>query len=266
MIVAIGSIRREAAGIIRSGEYTAIEAPEDFVAYRPESEDYPAIVLSGSGSARAARATKWAIEEFYPEAVISFGFCGATKDYARSGDIVIAARVLDLPGSPFEWSIVEDTNSLGPDRTILLAARTAVEISGLDFHHGTIVTISKVATTSGAKKWLGEAVNATAADTAAHAIASTASTAGIPWGVFSSVLDDQDFDSPGVVDRLGSGPGGRGNMAYIKHVSNTPQDLPALLRLGRSSNSASASLTTFMAAFVQAHTALTKAAQPGASG
>ncbi|MGY8879830.1 MAG: hypothetical protein ACKVKV_04085, partial [Dehalococcoidia bacterium] len=70
---------------------------------------------------------------------------------------------------------------------------------------------------------------------------------------------------PGVVDRLGSGPGGRGNMAYIKHVSNTPQDLPALLHLGRASNRASASLTTFMAAFVQAHTALTKAAQPAAS-
>ncbi|MBT3995848.1 MAG: hypothetical protein HOF01_08620 [Chloroflexi bacterium] len=265
MIVAIGSLRREAAGIIRSGEYTAIEAPEDFVAYRSESEEYPAIVLSGSGSDRAARAAKWAIEEFSPEAIVSFGFCGATKNYARSGDIVIAARVLDLPGSPFEWSIVDDTNSMGPDRTMLLAARTAVEISGLDFHHGTIVTISKVATTSGAKKWLGEAVNATAAVTSAHAVAATASAAGIPWGVVASVLDDRDSDSPAVVDRLGSGPNERGITAYIKHVSNTPQDLPALMRLGRSSTRASASLTTFITAFMQAQTALTKAEQPAAS-
>ena len=262
MIVAIGSLRREAAGIIRSGEYTAIEAPEDFVAYRSESEERPAIVLSGSGADRSARATKWAIEEFSPEAIISFGFCGATKHYALSGDIVIAARVLDLPGSPFEWSIVDDTNSMGPDRTMLLAARTAVEISGLDFHHGTIVTISKVATTSGAKKWLGESLNSTAAVTSAQTIAATSSAAGIPWAVVASVLDDRDSDSPSVVDRLGSGPNERGMTAYIKHVFNTPQNIPALMRLRRSSTRASASLATFMTAFTQAHTALTKVEQP----
>ena len=265
MIVAIGSIRREAAGIIRSGNYTAIEAPEDFVAYRPESEEYPTIVLSGSGSERAARATKWAIEKFSPEAIVSFGFCAATKNYARSGDIVIAARVIDLPGSPLEWSIVDDLNSLRPDRTMLLASRTAVEISGLDFHHGTIATIAKVATTSGAKKWIGEATNATAADTVAHTIAAMASAAHIPWAVVCSVFDDCDFNSPTVLDRISSGPNGRGNMAYIKHVSNTPQDLPALMRLGRSATRANTSLNMFIKAFIKAYTALTKAQQTAAS-
>ena len=265
MIVAIGSIRREAAEIMRSGEYIAIEAPDDFVAYRPESEEYPTIVLSGTGSERAARATKWAIEKFSPEAIVSFGFCAATKNYARSGDIVIAARVMNLPGSPFEWSIVDDMNSLGPDKTMLLASRTAVEISGLDFHHGTIVTMAKVVTTSGAKKWLGEAVNATAADTVAHAIAAVASAARIPWAVVSSVLDDRDFYSPSVVDRINSGPNERGNIAYIKHVSSNPQDLPALMRLSRSATRANTSLNIFMKAFIQTHRALTKAQQSAAS-
>ena len=265
MIVAIGSLRREAAGIIRIGEYASIETTEDFVAYLSKSAQYPTIVLSGSGSERAARATKWAIEEFSPEAIISFGFCGATKDYARAGDIVIAARVMDLPGSPFEWSSSDDSRSLDPDRTMLLAARTAVELSGLDFHHGTIITISKMATTSGAKNWLGKAVNATAVDTTSHAIAATANAAGIPWGVVTSVLDDRDLDSPAIVDRLDSGPNERGNAAYVKQLSRTPLDLPALIRLRRSSSRASASLTKFIAAFMQAHTALTKLGQPSAS-
>lgn len=258
MIVAIGSILREAIGIIRSGSYTPVEAPEDFVAYKPESDEFPAIVLSGSGSERAARATKWAIEEFSPTAIVSFGFCGATQDHARSGDIVIAARVLNLPGTPFEWSIVDKTNSLGPDRTMLLAARTAVEVAGLDYHYGTLVTVSKVATTSGTKRWLGEAVNATAVDTEAHAVAAAAAEAGISWAVVSAVLDDRDFDTPSVVDRVGSGPTERGIAAYIKHVSNRPLDLPALMQLGKSSTRAGASLTTFMAAFMEAHAALTR--------
>jgi nucleoside phosphorylase len=265
MIVAIGSIRREAAGIIRSREYTAVKAAEDFAAYQPKSEEYPTIVLSGSGSERAARATKWAIQEFSPEAIVSFGFCAATKNYARPGDIVIAASVIKLPGSPFEWSIEDEMNSLGPDKTMLLACRTAVEISGLDFHHGTIVTIEKVATTSGAKKWLGDAVNATATDTASHAIATTASAACIPWAVVCSVIDGRDVNSPKVIDRIGLGPNQRGNMAYIKHVSSTPQDLLALMRLGRSATSANSSLNTFIKAFMQAHSGLTKAQQSATS-
>lgn len=261
MIVAVGSIQREAIGIIRSGDYTPIEAPEDFVAYKSESGNLPTLVLSGSGSERAARATNWAFEEFAPEAIVSFGFCGATQDHERAGDIVIAARVVDLPGTPFEWSIVDETNSLGPDRTMLLAARTAVEVSGLDHHYGTIVTVSKVATTPGTKTWLGESVNATAVDTEAHAVAAVATKKGVPWVVVSAVLDSKDFNTPSIVDRLGSGPNERGVLAYIKHISNKPLDLPALMHLGKSSTRASTSLTTFMSSFMEAYSALTQVSE-----
>jgi len=261
MIVALGSLQREAAGIIRAGDYVPVDAPEDFIAYRPTSDKFPAVVLSGTGSDRAARATSWAIEEFAPEAIVSFGYCSAAKEYERSGDIVIAARLINLPGTPFEWSIVENTDSLGPDRTLLLAARTAVEVSGLDYHHGTIVTVSKITTTAGTKRWLGEVINATAVDTASHGVAAVADAAGVPWGVVTTILDDRDLNAPAIVDRLGSGPNERGLSAYIKHVSNTPQDLPALIRLGRSAATATASLTTFMAAFMEAHSAITKVEQ-----
>ncbi len=262
MIVALGSLQREAIGIIRAGDYTTVEAPEDFIAYRPKSPDFPAIVLSGSGSERAARATNWAIEEFDPEAIISFGFCSAAKELERSGDIVLAARVIDLPGTPFEWSIVDDTDPIGPDRSLLLASRTAVEVAGLDYHQGTVITVSKVTTTAGTKRWLGEALNATAIDIKSHSIASIAAKNGIPWAVVLSVLTDRDFEAPKIIDRTGKGPNERGITAYIKHLSNAPRDLPALMRLGRSSTRAAASLTTFMAAFMEAHAAISPVEQP----
>ncbi len=270
MIVALGSLHREAVGIIRSGDYSAVEAPEDFVAYRPEApkspdvpdaKRIPAVVLSGSGTERAGRATQWAIEEFSPEAIISFGFCGATRNHEQSGDIVIAAHVIDLPGTPFQWSFVDTTEPLGPDRTLRLVARTAVEVAGLDYHHGTVVTVSKVAKTSGVKHWLGEAMNAAAVDTETHAVAAAASGAGIPWVSILSVLDTWDFDLPEIIDRVGSGPRKRGITAYLKYLSSSPLDLPPILRLGRSSKRASASLTTFMAAFMEAHSVLTDEGQ-----
>lgn len=268
MIVALGSLHREAAGIIRSGDYDAVEAPEDFIAYRPgfpgaaagnESKriPVPAIVLSGSGTERAGRATQWAIEEFSPEAIISFGFCGATQDHGQPGDIVIAARVVDVPGTPFEWSMADPNESLGPDRTLRLAARTAVEVAGLDYHLGTVVTVSRVARTSGMKRWLGEAMNAAAVDTETHAVAAAASRAGIPWVSVLSVLDAWDFDLPSINDRIGVGPRQRGLTAYLKHLLRSPKSLSQLLQLGRSSKRASASLTTFVAAFMDAYSALT---------
>jgi adenosylhomocysteine nucleosidase len=270
MIVALGSLQREAVGIIRSGNYVAIEAPEDFIAYRPalsngqggrSVENTLAVVLSGSGKERAGRAARWAIDEFSPEAVISFGFCGATRDHQLSGDIVIAAGVVDIPGTPYEWSMADPTDSLGPDRTLLLAVRTAVEVAGLDYHHGTVATVARVARTSGMKRWLGEEVNAVAVDTETHAIAEVASKAGIPWVSILSVLDPWDFDLPTVIDRVGSGPRQRGVAMYLKHLSKSPLNLSQLMRLSRSSKRASTSLTVFMAAFMDAHSALTKREQ-----
>lgn len=266
MIVAIGSLYREAVGIIRSGDYTVVEAPEDFIAHRPVlsptpgdngSSRMPAVVLSGSGTDRAARATAWAIEEFSPEAIVSFGFGGATRDHEQPGDIVIGARVINLSGTPFEWSIIDTPESLGPDRTLRLAARTAVEVTGLDYHHGTIVTVSAVPRTSGMKRWLGEAINATAVDTETHAVADTAARAGVPWVSVLSILDDRDFELPTIIDRVGSGPRQRGTIAYVRYLSGSPLNLASLIRLGRASKRASASLTTFMAAFMEAHSTLT---------
>ena len=266
MIVALGSLHHAAAGIIRSGDYSAVEAPEDFIAYRPkspggtaseETDTVPTVVLSGSGTERARRATQWAIEQFSPDAIISFGFCGATRDHEQSGDIVIAASVVGVTGTPFEWSMADTTASFGPDRTLQLAARTAVEVAGLDYHHGTVVTVSSHAKTSGMKRWLGEAMSAEAVDTETYAVAAAASRAGIPWVSVLSILDSLDFDLPAIIDRLGSGPRQRGVIAYLRHLSRSPSNLSSLLQLVRSSKRASASLTIFLAAFMEAHSAIT---------
>ena len=288
MILAVGSLHREAGGIIRGGNYSVVKAPEDFMAYRPTSpgatsdkaQRMPVIVLSGIGTGRASRATQWAIEEFSPEAIISFGFCGATRDHEQSGDIVISARVVNVTGTPFEWSMADTTESLGPDRTLQLAARTAVEVAGLDYHHGTVVTASRIAKTSGMKRWLGEEMNAAAVDTQAHAVAATASKAEIPWLSVLSVLDAWDYDLPSITDHLGSGPRPRGMSAYARYflgrrqrgktaylrqlgqIFISPSKLPSLIRLGRSSKRASASIRVFMAAFMEAHLALKSADQP----
>jgi nucleoside phosphorylase len=257
MIVALGSLLREATGIIRSGEFSEVETPSEseIVAYSPDTLKTPAVVLSGTGADRSALAARWAIEYFSPEAIIVVGYCSATREHEYPGDIVIAGDVANLPGTPFEWDPSSMSDSIGPDRTLLRAARTAVETAGLDYHHGTVVTISQYTKTAGMKRWLGNPVGAVAVDTSLHPIAEVARAAGTPWISALSVLDIQDFDVPNTIDAEGTGPRDRELVTYAKRLTSSPLELPELLRLARASTKATSSLTTFMAAFMEAQSA-----------
>ena len=256
MIVIVGALQREATGIIRLLGYNADDGPEDFAVYSSRSKQNPVIVLSGSGSKRASRATIWAIEKFSPDAIVSIGFCGATKEHQRSGDLIIATNVINLAGSPFEWSIPLATDVMRPSRSLMLAARSAVEIAGLDYHLGPMVTISALATTSGAKRWLGDVVGGTAFDTKSHAIAIASTERNVPWISVSAVLDDLDVNVPKIIDRVDTGPKQRGLDTYVKHLLHSPKDFPSLRRLKLASDRAKASLTTFMPGFIKAYSDL----------
>lgn len=252
MIVIVGALQREASGITRLLGYNADDGPEDFAVYSSRSKQNPVIVLSGSGSKRASRATIWAIEKFSPDAIVSIGFCGATKEHQRSGDLIIATNVINLAGSPFEWSIPLATDAIRPNRSLMLTARSAVEIAGLDYHLGPMVTISALATTSGAKRWLGDVVGGTAFDTKSHAIAIASTEKHVPWISISAVLDELDVNVPKIIDRVDTGPKQRGLDTYVKHLLHSPKDFPSLRRLKLASDRAKTSLTTFIPVFIKA--------------
>ena len=253
MIAIVGALQRETSGIIRSLGYRAVEGPEDFAVYTAASNQNPPIIISGSGSERASRATAWAIDKFNAEAIVSVGFCSASQEHQRSGDLVIATGAINLAGSPFEWAMPIATDSIYANQSLLLAARAAVEIAGIDYHIGPMVTISSLATAPGTKRWLGETVGATAIDTKSHAIASTANERNIPWISVSAVLDDMDVNVPKIIDRVDAGPKQRGVDIYIKHLLRYPKDFPALRRLKFASDLAKTSLTNFMPVFIEAY-------------
>ena len=184
------------------------------------------------------------------------GFCGASQEHQRSGDLIIATSAINLAGSPFEWTMPIATDSIDANQSLLVAARAAVEIAGIDYDIGPMVTISSLATASGTKRWLGDVVGATAIDTKSHAIASTARKNNVPWISVSAVLDDIDVNVPKIIDRFDAGPKQRGVDIYIKHLLRYPKDFPTLRRLKFASDLAKTSLTNFMPAFIKAYSDL----------
>ena len=252
MIAIVGALQRETSGITRSLGYRAVEGPEDFAVYTAASNQTPPMIVSGSGPKRASRATEWAIDKFNAEAIVSVGFCGASQEHQRPGDLIIATSVINIPGSPFEWSMPVETDSIAPNKSLTLAARTAVEIAGLDYHLGLMVTISKLATTSGTKRWLGDVAGAIASDTRSHAVVTVANEKHVPWVSVSAVLDDLDVNVPKIIDRVDEGPKQRGLDIYIKSLFQSPNDFPSLRRLKLASDQAKTSLATFIPIFTKA--------------
>ncbi len=256
MIAIVAALQRETSGITRSPGYQAVEGTEDFTVYTAASNQNQPIIVSGSGPERASKGTLWAIDKFDPEAIVSVVFCGASQEHQRSGDLVIATGAINLAGSPFEWTMPIATDSIDANRSLLVAARAAVEIAGIDHDVGPMVTISSLATASGTKRWLGDVVGATAIDTKSHAIASTAAERNVPWISVSAVLDDIDVNVPRIVDRVDAGPKQRRVDIYIKHLLRYPKDFPTLRRLKFASDLAKTSLTNFMPAFIKAYSDL----------
>jgi len=256
MIAIVGALQRETSGITSSLGYRVVEGPEDFAVYTAASNQTPPMIVSGSGPVRASRATEWVIDKFNAEAIVSVGFCGASQEHQRSGDLIIATSAINLAGTPFEWSMQIESDSIDANRSLLLAARAAVEIAGIDYHIGPMVTISSLATASGTKRWLGDVVGATAIDTKSHAIASTAAERNVPWISVSAVLDDIDVNVPKIIDRVDAGPQQRRVDIYIKHLLRYPKDFPTLRRLKFASDLAKTSLTNFMPAFIKAYSDL----------
>ena len=256
MIAIVGALQRETSGITRSLGYRVVEGPEDFAVYTATSNQTPPMIVSGSGPERASRATEWVIDKFNAEAKVDVGFCGASQEHQRSGDLIIATSAINLAGTPFEWSMPIASDSIDANRSLLLAARAAVEIAGIDYDIGPMVTISSLATASGTKRWLGETVGATAVDTRSHAIASTAAERNVPWISVSAVLDDMNVNVPKIIDRVDAGPKQRRVDIYIKHLLRYPKDFPALRRLKIASDLAKTSLTNFMPAFIKAYSDL----------
>ncbi len=254
MLLLVAALSEEASGLLRTGRFQQIETPDDFVAYVPDTgrsdQDHAlgtgiAIVLTGTGRERATAAMSWALEQFQPEAVISFGFGGGTMDTLQPGDLVLGTRLFRLDGSPFYWDEEQLGDPLIPDRDLLRAARNAVEIAGIDFELGPIVNLPSVAKTAGMKRWIGQELDGAAVEMESFVVCELAADAGIPFAAVRAVVDTVEMDLPALVGQVDQAPSGGRIIPAIKHLARNPFALRSLTRLGRAAGKARRSLTDF---------------------
>ncbi|WP_448582962.1 phosphorylase family protein [Thermaurantiacus sp.] len=182
----------------------------------------PAAVSGARAAAAQREASRLAREG--AAALLSVGLAGALAEGLQPGDLLVPARVVEAGGRTHgadaglagELGFVLDARSLlGSDRLVASVADKAA---------------------------LFAATGAVAVDMESHAVARAAQAAGLPFLAIRVIADPADTAIPPCAHNS-IGPDGRVKVAAtLRALLRRPQDLPALLALGRASAVAHARL------------------------
>lgn len=193
-------------------------------------------IPGGGGSARLEAA----LEAAAPGAtmILSCGIAGALDPTLLAGDLV-----LHLP--PFVPSAVE-----GRATSDTPGVSTSLDTNGFEnwderlkaalphAHHGTIIGQDRIAATAAEKAALHAATGALAVDMESHVAARVAARLGLPFAAIRTISDTADETLP-LAALVGMNPDG--SMALGKvlaSLARRPSQLPALIRIGRSAETA----------------------------
>ena len=188
-------------------------------------------VLVASSGARPERARAEAAR-LIAEGVaglVSFGLAGALAPTLVAGDLVLAAAVA-LP----------DGGRIATDAA--WRSRLAGRLGGIGPSEETLAGSDRLITSPALKALLHATRAAGAVDMESHAVAAAAAAAGLPFLVIRAIADPSERAPPPVALKALGADGGLRPAALLGGLLRRPQDLAALLRLGRDSASAFATL------------------------
>ena len=183
-------------------------------------------VLIGCSGARPERARAEAARLLGAgaEGLVSFGLAGGLAPALAAGDLVLAAAVL-LP----------DGRRIATDPAWRGRLAAALGAAGIWWSEGTLAGSERLVSGPAAKAALHATCVACAIDMESHAVAAAAASAGVPCLVIRAIADPRHRAIPAVAQSA-LGPDGALRVgAVLAGLRRRPQDLAALLRLGRDS-------------------------------
>ena len=189
-------------------------------------------VITGMGSENATRVADAVISNAYSFCIIS-GFAGALKSSVKVGEVVVSERVQHQASAQSEIC----------DRDLLIHASEngATRIA-------TLLTTDHVVNTAVEKNNLS--AFADAVDMESFAILHVANQKNVPSAVLRVISDSFDRDMPAELDTIVDPQGHVKIFGVARYVAKHPLMVPALVRLGRDSKTASEALAHFLESYI----------------
>jgi adenosylhomocysteine nucleosidase len=190
------------------------------------------VALTGIGSARAGYMVRRALE-WRPDICVTAGVAGSLQPGYRVGQVFAARNIMEL----------ESGRTVAADRSLV---QRAEDCGALIVDR--LLTSSTVVSSAEGKKRLGSM--AAAVEMESFAVAAEAVANGIPAIAIRAISDDADEDLPMDFGEVLDESGGVRPARMVRALARAPHKLPALVRLGRQSRTASLKLAHFLQAYV----------------
>jgi hopanoid-associated phosphorylase len=188
------------------------------------------VACSGASPERARAAAARLLAEG-AAALVSFGLAGGLAPDLRPGDLLLPETVR-----------APDGRSLPTDSGWRGRLRARFETGGLRARGGSLAGSERIVGIVAAKRALREASGAMAVDMESHEVAAVARAAGIPFVAIRAVADPYDRVIPQAALEALTPDGHVRVLATLGGVIREPGQLIALVRLGRASAAALATL------------------------
>jgi adenosylhomocysteine nucleosidase len=187
------------------------------------------VICSGGDSSRLrSRLDTLAPSDF--RAVISFGLAGGLDPALRTGQIMIADR------------IVFDKSTWQASPALVRALQSALDASGLSPLRSSFAGVDSTVMDPAGKASLRAASGASAVDMETHVVAGFAQGGKLPWACLRAICDPANRALPPLAAK-GLKPDGRVDFAAtLMDLARAPRQIPALVRTGHDTAIAVAAL------------------------
>jgi len=202
-------------------------AVRDAITALPREAREQFVVRTTGAYASRARAEARSLVREGVQALVSIGVSGALDPRLEPGAFLIARSVVDSAG-----------------RTIACSAEilTALGEAGPPAIFADVLGVDAVVASTAEKARLGSERAAAAVDMESHAVARAAEEAGRPFAVFRAIADPADRALPPSTESAIKPDGSVDVMRVMAALAGRPQDLGALIALGRDQAAALAAL------------------------
>ena len=186
------------------------------------------VAYSGAGASNASAAAQLLIAKGATR-LMSWGCAGALSQNINSGDLVLANSLLDSYG---DLSISQSISSVWHSNTHQQLSKT------ITVHCGLLVESLDIVSTSTAKQALHQETGALAVDMESVAVAKIALQHAKPYLVIRSIVDPVYLDLPRAISQSLNAQGEVVMRQLLWHIVRNPNEIPALIKLGRHFNAA----------------------------
>jgi adenosylhomocysteine nucleosidase len=207
-LMIFAAVRPEANAVVRASRAERDRAIRDGLVFRSDQAE---IVITGMGPERAGRIAERMIAARSPESVLVIGLAGGLSPTLQTGDLLHPEVVIDgASGERFHPT------------------------GGLCFSRvGSLLTAHHVVSDPAEKAQLSTLHAAHAVDMETAAIARICHASAIPWDVVRVISDPHDVALPADFARLVRPDGTPDLLRSVCYCLTRPQHIPALIRLGR---------------------------------